>query len=279
VPLWGKILVGIFLVLVGGVLVYLLVEVWPAVLAATGAANPRPTTTAHAKTISVFGAAYSPDPDVTLLLLVAVLSALGSYVHAAQSFVDFAGNRRLVVSWTWWYIFRILIGVALAEIFYFAIRAGFFGTDTPTTDINPYGIAAIAGLVGLFSKQATDKLREVFETLFKTAPGYGDDTRKDSLTNPSPVVRMGEPAELSVGSTLLQIELVGEGFIHDSVARVSRPLEGGIPVPRDTAYVSASRLRVTLTPEDVAEAGSVSITVFNPAPGGGISEPVLLLVT
>jgi hypothetical protein len=145
VPLWGKILVGVFLVLVGGVLVYLLVEIWPAVLAATGAAKPSSTTTAHAKTISVFGASYSPDPDVTLLLLVAVLSALGSYVHAAQSFVDFAGNRRLVVSWTWWYIFRILIGVALAEIFYFAIRAGFFGTDTPTTDINPYGIAAIAG--------------------------------------------------------------------------------------------------------------------------------------
>jgi hypothetical protein len=161
VPLWGKILVGVFLVLVGGVLVYLLVEIWPAVLAATGAAKPSSTTTAHAKTISVFGASYSPDPDVTLLLLVAVLSALGSYVHAAQSFVDFAGNRRLVVSWTWWYIFRILIGVALAEIFYFAIRAGFFGTDTPTTDINPYGIAAIAGLVGLFSKQATDKLPEL----------------------------------------------------------------------------------------------------------------------
>jgi hypothetical protein len=41
----------------------------------------------------------------------------------------------------------------------------------------------LGGLVGLFSKQATDKLAEVFETLFRTEPGHGDDTREDSLAN------------------------------------------------------------------------------------------------
>jgi hypothetical protein len=35
-------------------------------------------------------------------------------------------------------------------------------------NLSPHGIAAIAGLDGMFSKQATGKLREVFETLFKT---------------------------------------------------------------------------------------------------------------
>jgi hypothetical protein len=279
VPLWGKILLGLFLILVGALLVYLLVVLWPAVQAATAARQPSQTNAMQAKTISFFGASYSPDPDVTLLLLVAVLSALGSYVHAAQSFVDFAGNRRLVVSWIWWYMFRIFIGVALAEIFYFAIRAGFFGTDTPTSDINPYGIAAVAGLVGLFSKQATDKLREVFETLFRTAPGYGDDTRIDSLANPRPVVAEIEPPSLAVDSQLLEITLRGEGFVRDSVVRVLRPaLEGGTPVPRDTKYVSSSEVTVTLKPDDVAEAGSLSLTVFNPEPGGGVSEPALLVI-
>jgi hypothetical protein len=216
---------------------------------------------------------------VTLLLLVAVLSALGSYVHAAQSFVDFAGNRRLVVSWVWWYPFRIFIGVALAEIFYFAIRAGFFGTDTPTQFINPYGIAAVAGLVGLFSKQATDKLREVFETLFRTAEGYGDETRDDSLAMPVPALASVEPIRLDVGSGELEITLRGEGFVRDSVARVSAVSAGGsAPVPRDTTYVSAGQLTLTLAAEDVAEARSLSITVFNPAPGGGTSGPALLEV-
>ena len=36
----------------------------------------------------------------------------------------------------------------------------------------------MAGLVGLFSKQATDKLNEVFSTLVKSG---GDDKRKDKL--------------------------------------------------------------------------------------------------
>ena len=32
-------------------------------------------------------------------------------------------------------------------------------------------MAAVVGLAGMFSKQATDKLREVFENLFKTEKG------------------------------------------------------------------------------------------------------------
>ena len=34
--------------------------------------------------------------------------------------------------------------------------------------MNLYGLTAISGLVGMFSKQATTKLSEVFTTLFKT---------------------------------------------------------------------------------------------------------------
>jgi len=272
VPIWGKIFLGLFLLLVGSFLVYALMVLWPAVQVATA-----DNTVKEPKAISFFGGKYTPDPEVTLLLLVAVLSALGSYVHAAQSFVDFAGNRRLVVSWIWWYPFRIFIGVALAEIFYFAIRAGFFGTDTPTQFINPYGIAAVAGLVGLFSKQATDKLREVFETLFQTAEGYGDETRDDSLTTPVPVLASVEPMRFDVGSTDLELTLRGEGFVRDSVARVSLPSAGGsAPTARNTTYVSSGQLTVTLEPDDVAEAGSVSITVFNPGPGGGTSDPALV---
>ena len=47
-----------------------------------------------------------------------------------------------------------------------------------TKALSPFGIAGLSGLVGMFSKQAIDKLREVFETLFKTTE---DDKRKDKL--------------------------------------------------------------------------------------------------
>ena len=281
VPLWGKILLGMFLILVGALLVYCLFVLWPAVHDATVSNGPAATSTSGAdklESISFFGVSYSPDADVALLLLVAVLAALGSYVHAATSFVDFAGNRKLVVSWIWWYPFRLFVGVALAEIFYFAIRAGFFGTDTPTEFINPYGIAAVAGLVGLFSKQATDKLREVFETLFRTAPGYGDETRDDSLANPKPVMASVDPPTLDVDAPSLEIALQGEGFVRDSVVRVSRPSMAGASEPRATTFVNSGELKTSLKPEDVAEAGSLSLTVVNPGPGGGSSDPVLLVV-
>jgi MYXO-CTERM domain-containing protein len=81
--------------------------------------------------------------------------------------VDYVGNRKFVKSWTWWYLLRPFIGVALALLVYFAIRGGLISGSTGADSLSPYGIAALAGLAGLFSRQATDKLREVFETMFK----------------------------------------------------------------------------------------------------------------
>jgi hypothetical protein len=72
--------------------------------------------------------------------------------------------------------------MALALVFYFVVRGGFLTTSGGAKDINPYGIAALAGLVGMFSKQATDKLSEVFSTLFRAAKGEGDDKRAGSLS-------------------------------------------------------------------------------------------------
>ena len=46
-------------------------------------------------------------------------------------------------------------------------------------DIDVYGLAAFAALVGLFSKRALEKLREVFETLFSARRDYVDDEEKD----------------------------------------------------------------------------------------------------
>lgn len=119
-----------------------------------------------------------------LILLVVLGGALGSYVHAATSFVTFVGNRALVASWTWWYLLRPFIGMAIALVFYFVVRGGLLSVGATAGDVSPFGITAIAALVGMFSKQATDKLREVFDNLFRTKAGGGDDQRRDKLTRP-----------------------------------------------------------------------------------------------
>jgi hypothetical protein len=160
---------------IGISLISLVIAMWPIVADAT----TRPT--GEEQTFDWLGFTYHLTPDAALILLVVLVSALGSFVHAATSFADYVGNRQLRISWVWWYLLRVLVGSSLALIFYFAVRGGFFANDASSGAVNPYGIAAVSGLVGLFSKQATDKLREIFDTAFRVGEGDGDAARDDSL--------------------------------------------------------------------------------------------------
>ncbi|MFF7390837.1 hypothetical protein ACFZAE_20665 [Streptomyces scabiei] len=162
-----------------------LVTLWPAVLA-TVEPGAEPTATAR---WSPFGLGdWSLTADTAMLLAVVVCSALGSFVHAATSFATYVGNRRLYASWLWWYLLRAGIGVALALLVYLLLRGGLFAGSSGAGATNPYGFSGIAGLCGLFSKQATDKLREICDTLLSTK-GDGDRDRRDGLSTS----RNGDP--------------------------------------------------------------------------------------
>lgn len=116
-----------------------------------------------------------------LMLLSMVMGVIGSLIHVMTSFADFTGNRRLASNWLPWYLLRPLIGAGLALFFYVVFRAGLLSAGTNGGAVNPYGVAALSGLAGLFSKQATDKLNETFTTLFKTNANSGDALRRDNL--------------------------------------------------------------------------------------------------
>jgi hypothetical protein len=106
----------------------------------------------------LFGLRFEPALETRLILLVLLVGALGSYIHGASSFVDYLGNRRFISSWGWWYVLRPFIGMMLALLFYFVFRGGFMtagtnqGGDAAASFINPFGVAAFAGLVEMFSK-------------------------------------------------------------------------------------------------------------------------------
>jgi len=120
---------------------------------------------------------FDIGPEARLILLVLLAGALGSFIHALQSLIDFSGNTTLKASWTWWYIARPFLGMALALVFYAALRGGMLaGTPAAVKDVNPYGIFTIAALAGMFSDKATQKLADIFDVLFKA-----DDNRKDKL--------------------------------------------------------------------------------------------------
>jgi hypothetical protein len=265
----GTTLLGIGLFAIGVLLIYALVVIWPAVDAAV---ESPPTE----EDITFFwGITYEASPDTALILLVAVSSALGSYVHAATSFGDYVGNRKLFRSWMWWYLLRFWIGVAIALIFYFAVRGGFLVATGSTDDLNPYGIAALAGLTGLFSKQATDKLNEVFSTLFRVPEGTGDDARRDSLDEPRPQITSTDPQNVVVGDARA-LKLLGTGFVEGAIVVVGRPGQEE-EEERTTTLVDASTLEVQLEAGDVAVAGTLQLSVVDPS--GEVSDPFPLQVT
>jgi hypothetical protein len=125
------------------------------------------------------------------LIMLAFLSGLaGSFLHAAQSLTSYLGNDQFKRSWASWYFLRPWIGGILGFTIYFAFRAGLV---SGTTGVNPFGVVALGALGGWFSKTTTDKLQEVFETLFKTEE---DRHRKDKLA-----AGMTERVEIKVDRT------------------------------------------------------------------------------
>lgn len=215
-------------------------------------------------------ACFEVTLDEKLLMLVMVAGGLGSFVHTAKSFGDFVGNDKLMSSWIWWYILKPFIGMVLATIFYLAIRGGFLSVGNDASNLNLYSITAMACMVGMFAKQATDKLSEVFDTLFKTSHGGGDAKRKDNLDNPIPTVFDIQPSSVSLKTQ--QLILSGMGFLKSSVVRVN-------DVNRETRYVGDKQLAANLLPEDVANEGVLNVAVFNPLPGGGISNTLNITVS
>jgi len=208
--------------------------------------------------------------DQRLFLVVIAAGTLGSLIHTIPSLADYVGNRSLTNSWIWWLLLRTPIGIALALLFYLVLRGGLVvpslpsagaGTDT-THLLNPYGIAAISAMAGMFSKQATDKLREIFDTLFHTLEPV---SRADPLSHSQPVVSATEPATLAVGG-LPTLTVLGRNFQRDCTAFVNGKL-------RNAQWLSETRIVLTLLAEDLAVVTELQMIIHNPGPDGGDSEP------
>ncbi|MEV0975530.1 hypothetical protein [Streptomyces sp. NPDC049915] len=176
-PAWATTVLGVFLLTDLVVVCGALLSLWPALLGVVRA-GAAPGATARWSPFGLGG--WALTADTAMLLAVVCCSALGSFVHAATSFATYVGNRRLYASWLWWYLLRAGIGVALALLVYFLLRGGLVTGSSGPAATNPYGFAGIAGLCGLFSKQATDKLREVCDTILSTRTD-GDRDRQDKL--------------------------------------------------------------------------------------------------
>jgi hypothetical protein len=114
-----------------------------------------------------------------MFLIVSLAGALGSVVHANRSFYTYVGERKLLFSWLLYYIILPFSGAILGLIFYIAVRGGLFAQST-AQQTSPFGFAAVAALVGLFSVQALAKLEEVANTVFTKPPERSDSFKEKS---------------------------------------------------------------------------------------------------
>jgi hypothetical protein len=251
----GKSLLGSYLIVMPIFLTYIVYSIWPrAVPADVDKTFPVRVNLFHVIKLDL-------DPEMRYILIVLIVGALGSFIHTATSYADYAGNRRLVSSWVWWYLLRPFIGSVLALIVYFAIRGGFFSTGGQETEnVNIFGIAGIAGLVGMFSKQATDKLNELFTTLFQTNDAR---IRGDQMNRPAPSISAITPTLVEAGSADgSDIEVIGSSFVETSVVLCN-------DITCDTTFVDASHLKAALPKSELAKVGTLNVVVVTPPPGGG----------
>jgi len=201
---------------------------------------------------------WSLSLNIQLLLLGVLSGALGSYIHAIKSLADFIGNRTAKTSWFYFYVTRPFLGAALALIFYAVVRGGFMaGTPADASAVNPYGVIAICGLVGMFSDRASQKLSEVFETLFRT-----NDVRKDKLTDLK--ITAGKLPDGAVGAAYGPVPLTASGGAGGYKWSVSGAPQGIVVDEKTNALsgtpVTAGSYSVTLTVEDKS-GGKASVTL------------------
>jgi len=119
-----------------------------------------------------------------LLLLVILGGALGTLVHCLRSVYWYVGERSLVKSWMAMYFMMPFAGAALALVFYLLVRGGFFSPQSSFQQTSPFGFAAFAALVGMFSSQAVLKLKDVAEVLL-SKPKSGGDAKPQGTVPPS----------------------------------------------------------------------------------------------
>ena len=89
--------------------------------------------------------------------------------------------------------------------------------------------------------------------------------------NPAPTLTSIDPSSINAGSAPVTITLSGSNFVSTSQAQWN-----GAKV--FTTYQNATTLSTTINAPLLASAGSGSITVMNPAPGGGTSTAVTFTV-
>jgi hypothetical protein len=92
------------------------------------------------------------------------------------------------------------------------------------------------------------------------------------VENPAPTLTSVSPARANGGGAAFTMTVHGASFVSNSSVRWNG-------LARTTAFVSATEIQASIPAADIAAGGEFEITVGNPTPGGGVSDPAAFTVT
>lgn len=105
-------------------------------------------------------------------------------------------------------------------------------------------------------------------TVFNPTPGGGTSSGLTftitSSNNPLPVALSMSPSSAAKGGSTFTLAVTGNSFISSSVVKWNG-------TSLTTTYVSSSQLNASVPAANIATAGTATVTVFTPTPGGGTS--------
>ena len=91
------------------------------------------------------------------------------------------------------------------------------------------------------------------------------------INNPVPSISMLDPIETKTNIQSLTLNVYGSGFFDDTeiyFGNIKKPI----------TYLSPTKLRISLTSEDLKAAGEYEITARNLSPGGGSSNKIIFTI-
>ena len=176
--------------------------------------------------------ATNPVPSITSLSPASVTAGSGAFTLTVNG-SNFVGTS--TIDWN---------GTALATTHLSTTQ---LSAPVPASDVSATGFASV--------------------TVVNPAPGGGASAAASftvSATNPVPAISSLSPASVTAGNAAFALTVNGSNFVVASVVKWN-----GTALP--TTHVSATQLSAQVPASDVSTAGSASVTVVNPAPGGGTS--------
>jgi len=160
------------------------------------------------------------------------------------------------------------------------VQSGLGNSRAPRSVIGPSGTVTFRDGGALLKTVNASGGYAIFMTntltagIHNLAAEYGGNTEYNGSTsanyqhtvnNPVPTLTAISPATAQAGGAGFTLTLTGTNFANNAVVQWNG-------APKATTFVNSNKLTATILASDIATAGTRSVTVINPPPGGGTSN-------